>query len=538
MAKRSKTKSFVAEFPLRVHRAQARVLRNRFLASGNLYNGVLGEIQAREHRMRADPAWQAARKLPKGNKNTDEGKLKNKARHVAFNALKVKHQFSEYSLQKYAEKMRDSSWINHHMGSSDCQTIARRAFKATENWVYDIMGKPHYKPSAEQSSIEGKTNDAVIRFRGDKVLWDGLELPILFKDKDPYGWQADALACETKYCRILKQDDKTYSVQLVQEGLPPSRNRIFAKEGEGCYDLGTKTIGLYIPEVVAGLIPLNTIGDFKEKELAKIRQAMDRSRRSTNPKNYNSDGTIKKGRKTWVYSRKYNLLKAEAKELERKLAAERKRERGELTNQMLALAPKWKTENTSGKAMQKNFGKSVGRNAPATFAAELDRKAVEIGGGVTRFSTYKTKLSQYDHIAKDYVKKPLSMREHHFRDGVTLPLQRDVYSAFLGCYVYDDLLDASKVEKAWLSAEPLLRLPVSSLTPLIPKRQKRPHGRHGHAQAPAGMSKRQRELAIKSTSTPGTALRDKSPAKAAKPLRKSSTSTKTASNLVKDYESG
>ena len=36
---------------------------------------------------------------------------------------------------------------------------------------------------------------------------------------------------------------------------------------------------------------------------------MDRSRRATNSQNYNEDGTIKKGRKTWRYSNHYKKLK-------------------------------------------------------------------------------------------------------------------------------------------------------------------------------------------------------------------------------------
>ena len=35
-----------------------------------------------------------------------------------------------------------------------------------------------------------------------------------------------------------------------------------------------------------------------DKKLAKLNQKMDRQRRANNPQNYNSDGTIKAGRKT------------------------------------------------------------------------------------------------------------------------------------------------------------------------------------------------------------------------------------------------
>lgn len=42
---------------------------------------------------------------------------------------------------------------------------------------------------------------------------------------------------------------------------------------------------------------------------------MDRSRRATNSQNYNEDGTIKKGRKTWRYSNHYKKLKEKHSEL-------------------------------------------------------------------------------------------------------------------------------------------------------------------------------------------------------------------------------
>lgn len=549
MSKRAKTKSFVAEFPLKVHRAQHYVLTNRFLASGDLYNGVLGEIKAREHRMRMDPAWQAARQLPRGKPKS----AKSAARNKAFNAVKDKHGFTEHSLEEYATDMMKRSWISHHMGSHDTQAISKRAFQATNLWVYDVMGEPSFKPRAEQDSIEGKTNDAIIRFKDGAIHWSGLVLPLVLTGKnDQYGWQADALACRTKYCRVLKTGDK-YAVQLVQEGLPPTRDRVLAKDGKGCYDLGTKTLGVFVPGKAAALIPLNNIADFHEREIARIQRAMDRSQRAMNPGNYKADGTIRKGRKTWVKSQNYKVLEAELKKIKRKEKAERKRARGELTNQLRAVAKHWKRENTSGKAMQKNFGKSIEHYAPAAFAADLERKCDETGGSVYSFSTFLTKLSQYDHTTDDYLKKPLSMRMHHFRDGITLPVQRDMYSALLGCFVRrvndQDLLDTCQVKLAWLGAEPLLRLPVKSLEQLIPKRQKRPQGtgfpsagpvggRHEHEEAPAGVAGRQRKSARKSTSTVRPALRDMTRMKTRGALRKSASSTKTASNPVRGHETG
>ena len=44
-------------------------------------------------------------------------------------------------------------------------------------------------------------------------------------------------------------------------------------------------------------------------------RAMDRSRRATNPQNYNEDGTVKKGRRVWDYSNHYKKLKEKHSEL-------------------------------------------------------------------------------------------------------------------------------------------------------------------------------------------------------------------------------
>lgn len=62
--KKSTTPTFLLELPLDVTPGQARRLRTHFEAARCLYNALLGEALRRLHRMRADPAWQAARAIP------------------------------------------------------------------------------------------------------------------------------------------------------------------------------------------------------------------------------------------------------------------------------------------------------------------------------------------------------------------------------------------------------------------------------------------------------------------------------------------
>jgi hypothetical protein len=60
-----RTPTFLLELPLQVTPGQAKRLRAHLEAARQLYNAVLSEGQRRLRRMRADPAWQAARAIPR-----------------------------------------------------------------------------------------------------------------------------------------------------------------------------------------------------------------------------------------------------------------------------------------------------------------------------------------------------------------------------------------------------------------------------------------------------------------------------------------
>ena len=65
---RKPTPTFLLELPLQVTAGQAKRLRAHLEAARQLYNAVLSEGQRRLRRMRADPAWQAARAIPRTQK--------------------------------------------------------------------------------------------------------------------------------------------------------------------------------------------------------------------------------------------------------------------------------------------------------------------------------------------------------------------------------------------------------------------------------------------------------------------------------------
>ena len=217
-------------------------------------------------------------------------------------------------------------------------------------------------------------------------------------------------------------------------------------------DIGTQTVA-YTSDTVVGLKNLSERGRSiqKSERLERLYyRAMDRSRRATNPQNYNEDGTIKKGHKTWRYSNHYNKLKEKHSELCRINAINRQLAINEDANYLRSLGDVFITEpRNAGKLMKrakettvnnkgkfnkkKRFGKSIKNRCPSGFQATVEEKFKTTGGTYIEVPN-DYRASQYDHTADDYIKKKLSDRMYHLSDGTLV--QRDWYSSFL-LYCYD-----------------------------------------------------------------------------------------------------
>lgn len=190
---------------------------------------------------------------------------------------------------------------------------------------------------------------------------------------------------------------------------------------------------------------------------------MERSRRATNPENYNEDGTIKKqGSKKviWNKSNHYVKYQNQLKELYRKQADVRKYQHECLANYIVSLGRNIyieqmnfaglqkkaaKTEkNDSGKfKRKKRFGKSLANRAPAMLMTIINRKLACYELELIEINTFKAKASQFNHMTGEYHKKSLSQR---WNDLNGIKIQRDLYSAFLIMNISDDL-ESFDIEK-------------------------------------------------------------------------------------------
>ena len=129
------------------------------------------------------------------------------------------------------------------------------------------------------------------------------------------------------------------------------------KYGKGMIgaDIGTQTVA-YTSGTEVGLKNLSERGRSiqKSERLERLYyRAMDRSRRATNAQNYNEDGTIRKGRKTWRYSNHYKKLKEKHSELCRINAINRQLAINEDANYLRSLGDVFITEPKNASKLMK-----------------------------------------------------------------------------------------------------------------------------------------------------------------------------------------
>lgn len=188
---KAKTTSFITELPLIVSQQDEAVLLARFEAGRQLYNAVLGEALRRLKLCQQSKLWTQAKQ---SKKKTDRNNLFNQARKL--------YQFSEYDLHRYGTTIRNS-WIKKHLDAHTAQKLATRAYKAVEKILLAKAKKVRFKGKNQLSSLEGKSNQAGIRWKDEQLNWSGLKLKPLVNKYDPV--IIHGLTHPVKYCRIVRR---------------------------------------------------------------------------------------------------------------------------------------------------------------------------------------------------------------------------------------------------------------------------------------------------------------------------------------------
>jgi transposase len=467
---KKQTPTFLLELPLVVDAAQAKRLRAHLEAGRQFYNAILCQGQRRLQQMRADPAWQAARAIPRSRKQE---------RQASFSALREQYGFSEYALHEYAKTAR-VSWLADHLEAVLAQRLATRAYQALNRICLGQARRVRFKSRGRGlDSIENKRNDTGLRFvlqnpaEGNQgaLLWHDERFAALINWNDPV--VTYSLAHHIKYARLLRRKASSpraqgadcqgsrYSVQLALEGIAYHKPKHTVGNDTIGMDLGPSTLAIVPREGEARLDLFCEELTPEEQAIRRLQRKMDRQRRAANPDNYDERGRPKKrGKKglVWKTSKAYEATRRRKAAKERKLKAHRKSLHSRKVHELVGVGNTIHVEKISYKGWQKRFGKSVGLRAPGMFIDQLRRTVVSTGGTLHEVPTGTTKLSQLCHGCGKTSKKSLSQRFHHCECGIG-PVQRDLYAAFLAAYLDppDLLPSCAQYQACWEGAEARLR---------------------------------------------------------------------------------
>lgn len=453
---KAKTASFVVELELKPTNEDKHQIDKRIKVAINLYNTALNYSLKRLRAVLADKEY---RLLLKEESTTE--------RNQRLKEIERSYGYSEYQVQAMLVPSRKH--FKSYIGSCETQNLATRAFGAVERLHYHKAKTVYFKKyNTDEFSVEGKSNASGIKFRNNKIVWFGLEIPVIIDKKNNY--ITEALKNRTKYVRLhrkLIRGKYRYYAQLVQEGYPPQKDKYYGSDKSVVgLDIGPSSIAIASDDYVDLLSLKNPKCDAYQKEIRRLQKAMDRSRRANNPDNYKEDGTFKRGPKRWVDSNNYLRLKHRLNKLYRKLRISRKDGHERLANAILTLGLDVRVEDLNIQAWQKRakktsqnkkngknnskkrFGKSIANNAPAMLLTIIDRKLSYKGHSLKKIDTKTCKASQYNHIDDTYVKKPLSQRTANVGGHI---IQRDIYSAFLIKNTNNtlDKISRSKCNKDW-----------------------------------------------------------------------------------------
>ena len=285
--------NFIVEFPLKTEKYQEDVLNKRFEIGRQIYNSLVNVTQKRYKEMIKTKKYRTLLSFLTGNKKTDKDIWKQ------INDIRKQYDMSEYSFHKDVKKMQKH--FKDNIDSNTAQKIATTLWKSYDKLFYGDGKRVYYKKYGELNSLEGKSNKQGIRFKDDMIIWNGLEIPVII-DYDNY-YEYQAMQCDICYNRIVRKyirNKYKYYVQIVFKGNPPVKVDTETGEIKHCIgqgdiglDIGTSTIAIASKSDVKILELADRVQNI-EKQKRKLLRKMDRSRRVTNPANYNEDGTIKK----------------------------------------------------------------------------------------------------------------------------------------------------------------------------------------------------------------------------------------------------
>ena len=403
--------------------------------------------------------------------------------------------YSEYGLKEFFKdkNQTDSPLITHGLNSCILRNLAKAAWSAWEK-----------KLSEKRKNIFIKTDKEVNIIKSDYISWkdrrtgekkgnilgfdvDLEHLSITMYASKPHrhsmftlpfvvnresDYEAFAIGemhqdrTKLRNIAIVRKQIRgkaKYYVQFSIFGTPYNKGRKLGRGVVGIDPGPGKIAVVSDQEVKVITLAESIVAD--ERETHCLQRKLDRSRRATNPDNYNEDGTIKRGVKLhFEKSESYKRTQARLADMQRKLAAKRKIAHNKLANELLAMGNEFRVEDNNFKSWQarakettydkkgrcrakSRYGKSIGRCAPSEFFTILKNKVNRLPNGVYVDIPDSIGCTAFDFTNGEFTKHHPRERTITTSDGHEH--DRDALAAFNMKFVRtEELEDKKKVEKS------------------------------------------------------------------------------------------
>lgn len=443
----------VLTLPLITEPWQEHIIETRFRIMEHLKNQLIAMELRKLRNLRRTREYRALEEdianTPKGSR----GELRRKRRKILRDAG-----FSEYDFKD--DMAGTNSKMQKHFAEHIAAQIAHKAasdvWRAFDKCLFGSGKGIRFHAHNTLSSVACQEIGNGMSYVNGKFVWKGgrcensicLSVPV--KPPDTV-YECEMLKKQVKSLRIVRKWMKSkykYYLQFTLTGEPIKKTREVGFGNVGI-DIGVQTVAIVSSSSVF-LLELADKINANHSRKKQLQQKMDRSKRYSNPSNYDKNGVIIRSpsgqRLRWEFSKKYRKYAGIVRNLERKNADIRKYQHTCLANAVLPLGNRVFVETMNFSAHQnraketkkdsngrflkkKRFGKSLANKAPAMFISILKYKLALYGGNLFEVDRYTFKASQYDHTTGECTKHSLSERWRTLGNGDIV--QRDLYSAFL-----------------------------------------------------------------------------------------------------------
>lgn len=464
-----------------------RVIRNTVL--GELYKNYIQMIRTKKYKTLLKRYRSVSNEIVKAAENDKSLAKELNQLKEHFSELRDSYNVTFDFARNYGAELREKKF--HLPDAVTVWSVCEMAWNTMEKIMFSDGKKPYFYKKGDLITFQGKQAERSIILKRNKqmngfyVSHNGMKFPLIIKKNDLFisetlshiqnymdnSQEIDNINVERHLAgkqilptyrirnnRIVRKEIRgkiRYFLQIVVEGnTVPKRKKdgslrhAFGRGRIGG-DIGTQSIGIVSKDQVLlkNLAERSSITFHTERKIVNIQRYLDRSRRAANPKKYNTDGTIKIGKKEWKHSKKYRKTQKKLRNLQRKTAESRKFAHNEDINRLRSIGDELiietmnikglqkksktveKSEKTGKWKRRKRFGKSILKRSPGYFIQQANYRFGLTGGKVREINTWTFKASQYDHVLDAENKKQLSKRWHTLPDGTQI--QRDLYSAFL-----------------------------------------------------------------------------------------------------------